>query len=153
VRLRRAREYQDAGDFEAALAEYRAAIALDPRNAEARSGMGVALLRSGRFDAAGQVFLEALEQDPRNVEVMVNLALSMKARRLLTEARRTLEQAVALDGRNARAHYNLALLHDEAGDRAAAVTHYGAFLANAATSDADLADDVRRRLAVLQGGR
>ncbi len=81
----------------------------------------------------------------------MNLALVQKATGRTADARDLLRRAVTLDPRNAGSHYNLAVVADESGDAAMAVEHYRAFLRLGAVAHADLAAQVRARLAVLGG--
>ena len=82
---------------------------------------------------------------------MVNLALIEKGAGRTAEARDLLRRAVAIDPRNAGCHYNLAVVADEAGDATTAVEHYRAFLKYGSVDHAELAPQVRARLAALAG--
>ena len=67
-----------AGDFDGAIREYRAALALDPANFEARSDLGVALAHTGHYDEAIDAYRQALENAPpaATSHLRMNLALA-----------------------------------------------------------------------------
>src|SRR5690242_16328769 len=74
----RGTELYRAGDFEGAIREYRAALALDPANFEARSNLGVALAHTGHYDEAIDAYRQALENAPPAAtnHLRMNLALA-----------------------------------------------------------------------------
>src|SRR5713226_1442713 len=77
-----------AGDFDGAIREYRAALALDPANFEARSNLGVALTRIGHYEEAIAVYRQALENAPPAATnaLRVNLALAYYKSGQISEA-------------------------------------------------------------------
>jgi Flp pilus assembly protein TadD len=60
----RAVTLQRSGDFDGAIREYRAALAREPANFEARSNLGVALAHIGHFEEAIDVYRMALQNAP-----------------------------------------------------------------------------------------
>lgn len=58
--------YRDGGHFAAALQEFRSGAALDPKNAELRVWLGLALERTGEREAAIKEYQAALGVDPAN---------------------------------------------------------------------------------------
>lgn len=64
----------DAGDTAAALAEFRAAIALDPDFLPARNNLGNVLLRTGDLAGARAAFEAVQARDPRNVHAAEGFA-------------------------------------------------------------------------------
>ena len=122
---------------------------LAPQYVKAHNNLGVSHLRAGRLEQAAAEFRVALTLDSRNVESLVNLALVHKASGRPADARDLLLRAVAIDTRHPGSHYNLALVADEAGDVAAAVSHYRSFLKLGAVMHGELATQVRARLALL----
>jgi tetratricopeptide (TPR) repeat protein len=135
--------YRDKGLYDDAVKEFVRAIAINQRYVKAHNNLGVAYLSQGRNDAAASEFRTALGIDPKNVESLVNLSLADK-----DEARASLARALEIDPHSAEAHYNLALIADTMGDKAAALTHYRAFLVYA-TDHPDLIPQVRARVDAL----
>ena len=77
-----------AGDFDGAIREYRAALALDPANFEARSNLGVALARIGHYEEAITAYRQALENAPPAAanHLRMNLALAYYKSGQISEA-------------------------------------------------------------------
>ncbi len=75
-----------AGEHDAALLNYRIAIARDPAFAEARYNFGAALEAVGRLEEAEAALEAALEADPEFADAMFNLAQLKLARDAFAEA-------------------------------------------------------------------
>jgi Tfp pilus assembly protein PilF len=116
---------------------------------KAHNNLGVSLMQSGHLPQAAAEFRIALGADARNVDALVNLALVERSSGHAVEARDLLRRAVTLDPRHAGSHYNLAVVADETGDTSLAIEHYRAFLRLGTVSHANLAPQVRARLAAL----
>jgi Tfp pilus assembly protein PilF len=140
--------YQDRGQYDEAVKRFQRSIAIG-RKCTRRTTISACAMRSNRPDAAAAEFRVALGADPRNVESLVNLALVQKAAGRVADARDLLRRALVIDPRNAGSHYNLAVVADESGDTSSAVEHYRAFLKLGTVAHADLAAQVRARLAAL----
>jgi|SRR5215471_1513535 len=74
--LRHAVELHQAGDIQAAIAEYRAYLKEAPNNVMARSNLGAALSKAGQYEEAIAEYKQALDHEPRNLPVRLNLALA-----------------------------------------------------------------------------
>ena len=77
-----------AGDFDGAIREYRAALALDSANFEARSNLGAALARIGHYEEAIAVYRQAIENAPPAAanHLRMNLALAYYKSGQISEA-------------------------------------------------------------------
>jgi len=74
----RAVELHQAGNFEEAMREYRACLAIDPTRVEVRSNLGALLAKSGRYREAIEQYREALKTAGSQVapRLRYNLALA-----------------------------------------------------------------------------
>ena len=100
-------ELNEAGRPDEAIRQFRAAIALQPDFAGARSNLGVLLAAEGRHDEALQLYEEALTADPRNPSALSNLGQELAMRGRLPDAIENLRRSVELDPWDANARYNL----------------------------------------------
>ncbi|MGH9401249.1 MAG: tetratricopeptide repeat protein [Terriglobia bacterium] len=74
--LIRAIQLHQAGNFDAAIREYRRYLALDPGNFVARANLGAALAHQGRYTEAIEEYKKALRIRSGNPEVELNLVLA-----------------------------------------------------------------------------
>jgi tetratricopeptide (TPR) repeat protein len=114
----------------------------------------IALERTGDFDAALTSYRLALRAQPNDPGILQNIAIAYSRTGRLEDAirsyRRALEVAPTLSG----AHYGLAFLLLKRGDRAGAMHHLDAFLAQA-PGDADAqrwVQHAEQTLAALRSG-
>lgn len=112
------------GDLDAAVREYRAALAIKPDFAEARNNLGLALGNQGDLDAEIGEYRKALAIKPDLVEARSNLGVALATKGDLDAAIRELRQAVAARPDFADAHTNLGLALDKAGDIDGAIAQY-----------------------------
>ncbi len=122
--LRRAGEAQIDGAYDVALAEYRRAVAADPKNPEARQGLGGMLARQGELEAAAEQYAVALELDSDNVFVHYNLGGLLARVGSPEDAISHFESALALDPGFLDAYFGLARVHATGGRYAAAAAVY-----------------------------
>jgi Flp pilus assembly protein TadD len=85
-----------AGRSDAAIAAYRAALALDPGHAEAINNLGTVLLHTGDEQAALEHFRDAVERDPTHYRARHNLARALAERGRTAEALEQLQAALRL---------------------------------------------------------
>jgi len=88
------------GDFVAAVAEYRKALAIHPNFADIRNHLGMALAALGKEAEAIEQFQHALEINPRYLEARLNLALTLRDMGRTAEARRHFQIALDIDPEN-----------------------------------------------------
>lgn len=69
--------YFDSGKNEEAVKEYRLALAIDPKNPDLRTDMGICLRRLGRTDEALEAFKEATRNNPTHYQSRYNLGLTL----------------------------------------------------------------------------
>jgi tetratricopeptide (TPR) repeat protein len=74
--LRKGVAAQQQNDLNAAIGNYRKALAINPKLGEARANLGAALSAAGQFDAAIEEDKKALQLSPNNTGVRMNLGLA-----------------------------------------------------------------------------
>jgi tetratricopeptide (TPR) repeat protein len=89
------------GDFAAAVAEYRKALAIRPNFADIRNHLGMALAALGKEEEAIEQFQHALEINPRYLEARLNLAITLRDMGRAEEAREQFRIALDIDPENA----------------------------------------------------
>jgi tetratricopeptide (TPR) repeat protein len=91
------RAHLRAGEVEQALAEFAAALELDPSNADALLEIGGVHQAEGRLDVARHFAERALQANPNSVGALAQLATIRRDQGDLTEAVRLYRQALTLD--------------------------------------------------------
>ncbi len=98
--LRKANQFNREGKAEAAIAETKAALQLEPRNAKAMGDLGEIYFRRGLLDDALTQQRAALEIDPHFAEAHYRLALIHQRRSQYGAARKHFEEYVRLEPRS-----------------------------------------------------
>jgi len=121
----------------------RAAGAL-PEHADVQNALGVALYKSGSAGDARLAFLRAVKLSPDEVGFLVNLGRTCCDVRLFAEAKIALDRALRLEPSSAEAHASMAVLCHRTGEKARALKH-----ARAALAEEPEDDTVRELLRML----
>ena len=100
--LARGEEFFQAERYDGAEAEYRAAIRLDPQNAEPHVDLGAALGRKGDSDGMMAEEREALRLNPNNAKAHFDLGLVLKHKHRLHEALQEYRAAYELDPKDSK---------------------------------------------------
>jgi tetratricopeptide (TPR) repeat protein len=101
----RAYALQSAGEFAQAADAYDAFLKEHPDNVEARSNLGVVLMRLGRTDAAIAAYREALQHSPSQQAIRLNLGLALYKSARFDEAAATFAEVVTSQPMNLQARY------------------------------------------------
>ena len=100
-------ELTEKGQIDAAIAEWRRALKLDPDDARARNNLGGILLEQGRLDESAAEFRRALKVKPDLVEARNNLGLVLLQFGQVAEAGRQFRESLAVDPTSMEALVNL----------------------------------------------
>jgi len=107
-----------------AVEQYRAALAINPRNIESLICLGDALLKLGRLEEAVAPLEEAIRIDPRNWMARNNLGVVYMKQRKNAEAAAEFENALRLNPNDALARNNLGDLLFQKGDVSGALAQW-----------------------------
>lgn len=121
VRLAQAALSARAGDTQAAIEEYRAALQIDPSSVPAMLGLGTSYLARVQYDLAEKEFRRALRIAPNHVELHYQLGLTLYRRGVWAGAAQQLRRAIELDDGYAPAYLVLGEALNQIGDTDAAV--------------------------------
>ena len=107
-------------DFEGALAEYRAALEIDPHLAPVRNNLGFLLERRGELDEAAEAYRKALESDPSYPLPYFNLGDLLLQGGRAEQAAAAYNAGLSVAPFNLQARYNFGTALAAAGRRAEA---------------------------------
>lgn len=99
--------YQERGEYEKAVEEYRKAVAMRPDFYSAYNNMAVCFGKLRRFDDAEQALAKAIDLHPRDFYAMNNLAVLFIQTGRLNDARRWAKRAVATEPGYVNGHITL----------------------------------------------
>jgi len=117
--------YYEAGRPDMAIAEYGAALRIDPTLVEGHTDLGNALLKEGRTDKAVSQYREAMRIDPGYADAHYNLANVLLKTGSTGEAIAEYLETVRLEPSNADAHGGLGNALFQAGRTQEAIAQYG----------------------------
>lgn len=99
--------YLKDGRVDDAIADYKAAVAIDPSLAESHNDLGVAFFHAGKLDDAVAQFRLVLDRGDANAEAHNNLGNVFASQRRFADAVAQYQEAVEIDPSDTGAHYNL----------------------------------------------
>jgi lipoprotein NlpI len=94
----------DQAKTDDAIAEFRKAVELEPKNALAHSSLGVALLDQAKTDDAIAEFRKAIEIEPKNADAHGGLGEALRVQGKTDDAIAEFRKAIELEPKNAGAH-------------------------------------------------
>jgi tetratricopeptide (TPR) repeat protein len=117
------------GEYEAAAAEWRTALEIDPADAKAQTNLSSVLLRLGRFEETIEHSRTALAAKPQLVEAQNNLGAALLGLGRIDEAIASLRQALLVNAGSAEVHNNLGRALTARGELDDAIVHHRAAIA------------------------
>jgi Flp pilus assembly protein TadD len=106
-RFDRAWDFAEKGQPDAAIAEWKEALKLDPGDAKAHNNLGIALIRKQRFAEAVTELQRAVEINPEYGEAHNNLGVALRQQGGIDEAIAHFQKAIELNAGYAHAYFNL----------------------------------------------
>jgi CRISPR-associated protein Csy1 len=116
----RAQAHETLNALPLALADLRAALAIESADAPLHNRLGILLADAGDTNGAIEAFARAVEADPTHARAWNNLGNALRSAGRTAESRSALERAVALQPDNALAWSNLGVVARELGDNVTA---------------------------------
>jgi tetratricopeptide (TPR) repeat protein len=107
IYLNRGATYRDAGEFDAAIADLRKAVALAPRYAVAHYVLGTALVEKGDLDGARAAYGRAIRYKPTYAHAHDALGVVLGRQGQANRAIAAYRQAIRHEPKYAEAHYSL----------------------------------------------
>ncbi len=95
--------------------EFRAALAVNPRDEKAQFMLGMIAEKRGDFNAAYEAYSKALKLDPRDGDACAGIGKALATMNRPQEAQQMFERAIQIDPANYLAHYRLGTLYRQEG--------------------------------------
>jgi len=122
--MERGMEYYERGEYDEAVAEFQAAIELEPDDAGTHRNLGTAYLEQGKYEEAAAAYEKAIELDPDFGEAYGDLAGAYVNLGRLSEAIAAGEKAIELAPDYAMAYNNLGFAYYTQGMLDEAIAEY-----------------------------
>jgi superkiller protein 3 len=135
---------------DAAIAEFKEAVKINPEFAEAYNNMGLALFNQSKFDEAIEGFRNALRIDPDFPLAHANLGLVLLNKELVDEAIEELARAVSLNPEIAEAYYNLGIAYNKKGLVDETIKAYEGFIQHAGENYRNYVEGVQKIVSQLK---
>ncbi len=116
----RSHAHEDLRDLASAIADLRAALAIEARDARTHNALGILLADAGSDEEAAAAFRRATSLDPNYARAWNNLGNALRATGRLEESRDAFERAVAVQPDYPLAWSNLGTVQRDLGQLAAA---------------------------------
>ncbi|MFZ1932133.1 MAG: tetratricopeptide repeat protein [Thermoguttaceae bacterium] len=114
----------DGGQFDKAIEQYQAALAIDPKDAKGYSLLGDALLHLRRADEAIGQYEKSVRIQPNSAETQSNYAAALNHQKRFKEAAAHCEKALQIEPNYVEAHSNLGNALAHLGQFDEAIDHY-----------------------------
>ena len=115
--------YLNEGMLDEAITEFKKAIRINPKYADAHNNLGNTYLNKGMLDEAIAEFKKALEIDPKYADARCILGVAYANKGMLDEAITEYKKAMEINPNLAMAHMNLALAYYYKGEYSLATKH------------------------------
>ena len=104
------------GNYDEAVSEYKAALAINDKLWELHYGLGIVYRITGEYDLATQSMLAAIAFSPENPDIPTDLSRTYATQGQFGKAVQYAEQALKIDPSNPRLHGNLGFMYYKNGE-------------------------------------
>jgi tetratricopeptide (TPR) repeat protein len=127
--MQRAAELEKSAQFDGAIRENEAALAVDPTNVQAHVNLIALYGRAGDSARARQHFESVVNLDPGRSDAWYDYGVLLSREKNTSEARAAFQQALRINPNYAEAHTNLGVIDEEQGRLEDAADHFRAAIA------------------------
>ncbi|HXT98149.1 MAG TPA: tetratricopeptide repeat protein [Polyangia bacterium] len=99
-----------------AIKQFKQAVELNPKLAEARLNLAVLSLNNRDYNTAEENFRKVIELQPKNYEAAIGLGVALRGNKKIDEAEQQYNSAEKLDPSNPWSYFNLGLLYQDYKD-------------------------------------
>lgn len=117
-------KFEDAGDLDKAITEYKKALEKEPKSMELLTRLGRVYRKSNKFPEAERTYIRALEIKPDDYYILNNLGSLYFSIDRLEDARDCWEQAIKAQPALPNAHFNMAILYEKKNKKEEAAKEY-----------------------------
>ncbi len=96
-----------------AIAEFKTALKLDPKNFEANMNLGFVALNSGDYALALACLQKAVDVNPQSLDAKLGLAVALRGNKDFTKSASMYDEIIKADPQNEVAYFNAATLHSK----------------------------------------
>ncbi len=112
------------GDLVSAIANYNAAMEINPGDPTSNYNLGIVLIQTGRFDEAVGHLMKAVQKFSGDEQLYIGLGIAFTHQQKFNEARINFAKAVEINPANADTHFQLAMILEKTGRAGEAIKQY-----------------------------
>jgi tetratricopeptide (TPR) repeat protein len=122
--LKSGEQYFKQSKYQEAVVEFRNAVQIDPRSADAHYQLARAYISLRNSQGAHRELLETLALDPKNSAAQLQLAALLVTARQYDQAEAAANKVIALEPTNSKAHTILGAKHAMTGEQSSAISEF-----------------------------
>ncbi len=107
--------FEEIGETDQAISNYRKSLGLNPGNIAARTRLGLLLVEAGEIEAGEDLLRLVIDADPENAAAFAGIGAISASRGDYARAVRYYQMALRLDPRATQLHYRLGLVYRQLG--------------------------------------
>ncbi|MEN9328310.1 MAG: repeat-containing protein YrrB [Candidatus Parcubacteria bacterium] len=120
--------YQEQGDMQRSIQEFRRAVTLNPRYVEGHNNLALAYLTAGNYPQALLFFQKTIELNPNYAPAYGSMGVIYIKQNQLDEAAKYMKKSIELDPGNTPSYHNLGKIYEMQGKNDEAIAMYNKVL-------------------------